>query len=269
MADRIWYVYGVVPRAFTLGGVPAGVEDAPVSLVSEGDVAAAVSELDRERYGTAALEASTADVQWIGARAVAHDRVLTWMSDRAAGAVIPLPMLTIFSSADAVRDMLRSRANELQRTLARVADGREYALRVYRVDAELAAKVGQVSAEIRALEASAAEASPGQRYLLQRKLEAERKTEARRVSQEVANEVFASLSVAASQASRLPVAQQTGTSVGESGTGALVLNAAFLVSAAGYAEFQKTLSDLVARYATLGLRFDFTGPWPAYHFASA
>src|SRR5262249_570748 len=113
MVDRIWYVYGVVPRSFTLEGVPEGIEDAPVSLLSQGSVAAGVSELDGERYGVAALEANTADVQWIGARAVAHDRVLTWMSDRAGGAVIPLPMLTIFSSGDAVHEMLRSRSDEL------------------------------------------------------------------------------------------------------------------------------------------------------------
>jgi hypothetical protein len=267
MADPIWYVYGVVPSSFSLDGVPSGVEDALVLLLPGGEsVAAAVSQLDRERYGPEALESSTADVQWIGTRAVAHDRVLTWMSDRAHGAVVPMPMLTIFSSADAVLEMLRSRSRELAAALARVANGREYALRVYRVDSELASKVGTVSTAIKELEESAAVASPGQRYLLQRKLEAERKTEARRVSQEVANEVFSSLSGVAAQSSRLPIAQQSG--VKEESGGALVLNAAFLVATPDYASFQQTLSGLVARYATLGMRFDFTGPWPAYHFAS-
>jgi len=264
MADRILYLYGVVPSTFALDGVPMGVEDAPVTLLKEGSVGAAVSELDRERWGTEALETSTADVQWIGTRAVAHDRVLTWMSDR--GAVVPFPMLTIFSSADAVHDMLRLRSRELSEALARVANGREYALRVYRVDTELASNVGAVSPAIKELEDNVAAASPGQRYLLQRKLEAERKSEARRVSHEVANEVFSSLSAISSQASRLPIAQQAAPSDGA--TGSLVLNAAFLVSTPEYQNFQKALTALVARYAALGLRFDFTGPWPAYHFAS-
>jgi hypothetical protein len=266
MADSIWYVYGVVPSTFALAGVPSGVEDSVVSALPHGDVAAVVSQVDREQYGAGALETSTGDVQWIGTRAVAHDRVLTWLSDRVA--VVPFPMLTIFSHADAVRDMLSARARELGDVLARVGSAREYALRVYRVDSELAAKVGEVSSAIKELEDSLEAALPGQRYLLQRKLEAERKTETRRVSQELASEVYTSLSAASSQAARLAIAQQVASADAISGTGALVLNAAFLVNGDMYPAFQGTLSELVARLSPLGLRFDFTGPWPAYHFAS-
>jgi hypothetical protein len=32
--------------------------------------------------------------------------------------------------------------------------------------------------------------------------------------------------------------------------------------------FQRTLTTLVERHGTNGLRFDFTGPWPPYHFAT-
>jgi hypothetical protein len=266
MADSIWYVYGVVPSAFTIAGVPSGVEDSMVSVLPQGDVAAVVSQLDRQQYGAGALETSTGDVHWIGTRAVAHDRVLTWLSDRVA--VVPFPMLTIFSHADAVREMLSQRARELGEVLARVTNGREYALRVYRVDSELTAKVGEVSPAIRALEESLEAAAPGQRYLLQRKLEAERKTEARRMSQELATEVYTSLSAKSSQGARLAIAQQATTVDTASASGTLVLNAAFLVNSDGYPAFQRTLSDLVERLTPLGLRFDFTGPWPAYHFAS-
>jgi hypothetical protein len=45
-----------------------------------------------------------------------------------------------------------------------------------------------------------------------------------------------------------------------------VLNAAFLVSAAGLEAFQRTLTELVGRHGSHGFRFDFTGPWPPYHF---
>ena len=42
---------------------------------------------------------------------MAHDRVLTWASDR--GAVVPLPMFSLFSGADAVRAMLDARSGQL------------------------------------------------------------------------------------------------------------------------------------------------------------
>ena len=50
--------------------------------------------------------------------------------------------------------------------------------------------------------------------------------------------------------------------------GVMILNAAFLVAPARLENFQQTLTSLVERHAAHGLRFDFTGPWPPYHFAS-
>src|SRR5438874_1458678 len=48
--------------------------------------------------------------------------------------------------------------------------------------------------------------------------------------------------------------------------GSMVLNAAFLVAPAKLEPFQIALTDLVARHSAVGFRFDFTGPWPPYHF---
>src|SRR5215475_9780885 len=107
----VWYVYGIVPSAFAPMTLPSGLDDADVAIERrEGARAAAlVSVLDGERYGAPALEASSGDVEWLSPRAVAHDRVLTWASD--IGAVIPLPMFSLFSSGDAVRTMLRDRVD--------------------------------------------------------------------------------------------------------------------------------------------------------------
>ena len=46
----------------------------------------------------------------------------------------------------------------------------------------------------------------------------------------------------------------------------MVLNAAFLVPSAALEGFQKILTALVEQYDASGFRFDFTGPWPPYHF---
>ena len=49
----------------------------------------------------------------------------------------------------------------------------------------------------------------------------------------------------------------------------MVLNAAFLVAPDRLNAFQQTLTSLVERHGAHGFRFDFTGPWPPYHFAGA
>src|SRR5206468_9038479 len=105
------------------------------------------------------------------------------------GALIPLPMISLFSGCDAVCAMLRDRAPMLRSTLRRVGDGREYALRVYRVDQELLGVIASLSPRLGELAASAAAASPGQRYLLERKLESEKKAEIRAVTQRIVDEI--------------------------------------------------------------------------------
>ena len=263
MADTICYVYGIADPSLDLAGAPAGLEGRPVTLEPEGGIAAVVTRLDAAAYAPEAVEARSANVEWLGPRAVAHDRVLSWASDRGRGAVVPMPMFSMFRDADGVRAMLRDRVDALRRALDRVARGREYALRVFRIEARLAEAIGALSPRIAELEAAAAAAPPGQQYLLKRKLDAERKTEARAVSAAVAREVLETLR----ERSLGAVSSPLPTGVAADAPGVAVLNAAFLVAHDEFARFQEALTALAERYAPTGFHFDFTGPWPAYHFA--
>lgn len=264
MSPALWYVYGVASASANLSGAPAGIEDAPVSLERSGDgaIAALVSVLGADDYAPSVLEARAADVEWLSPRAVAHDRVLSWASDRAA--VVPLPMFTLFSGADAVRGMLADRAAAIVSSLTRIGAHREYALRVYRVDAEVLRNMAALSPRLRELEEAAAAVPPGQGYLLQRKLDAERKAELRAVTQRVVAEIFDALGAHAVERVRSPIPQVPP----DAGRGVQVLNAAFLVSRDQYDVFQARLGALVSEHLPHGFRFDFTGPWPAYHFVN-
>jgi len=262
----LWYVYGIVPEGLAASPLPSGLDDADVLVERDAGVAALVSRLDESSYGPETLERNSADVEWLSPRAVAHDRVLTWASDR--GAVVPLPMFSLFSGREAVRSMLRDRAPQLASTLTRVGRGREYALRVYRIDAELTAVIATLSPRLEELAASAASASPGQRYLLERKLDGQKRAEVRAVTQEIVDDIVAELSEHALEAVRSPIPRIADAEEASGGRGTLVLNAAFLVSPRQLEAFQRTLTKLVADRGEQGFRFDFTGPWPPYHFAS-
>ena len=264
--DTVWYVYGVVPTAkpSTKGESPVGLEDAAVSTEAAGSLAALVSLLPGNMYGPASIEAHTADVDWVGPRAVAHDRVLTWASDHYDGVVVPFPMFSMFSGRDAVQRMLEQRRAELEAALERARRGREYALRVYRLDAEMLESVTSLSPRLRELGAEADRAQPGQRYLLLRKLEGEKKTEMRRISSELIDQIVERLRTHAVAVERSPIPKDAATR--EPSRGQMVLNASFLVAPDAFKGFQTEMSDLLHRHSTHGLRFDFTGPWPPYHF---
>lgn len=265
-SDSIWYVYGIVPSSASTGtSMPpesVGIDDAPVALEAEGDVAAMISVLRGPQYAPNAIETNSGDVEWLGPRAVAHDRVLTWASDH--GPVVPMPMFSLFSGREAVLSMLRERSAELGEALTRVAAGREYALRVFRIDAEMLSAVATLSPRLRELAAAAASAPPGQRYLIERKLDGERRTEMRGVTRELVDTIADELTKHSLAAVR-PAIPRADSGDGAS-RGTMVLNAAFLVAPGALADFQKTLTGLAERHEANGLRFDFTGPWPPYHF---
>ena len=259
MADHLYYVYAVVPAATAVEVAPSGIDDRAVTLVVNGDIAALVTRVDGSGYADG-VDERVADVAWIAPRATAHDVVLTWASD--VGAVVPLPILSLFRSEDAVRSMLAARRAELASLLAHVARGREYGVRVFRLDDELRRSLASFSAPIAALEAEvAAVTSPGQGYLLTRKLEQARKDELRRVGAEVATVVFNDLSARSIASAQDTLPQPTAEQ-----SGAAVLNASFLVAHDHIDDFRSAVTEFVRAHERRGFRVEFTGPWPPYHF---
>ena len=260
MADHLYYVYAVVPAATAVEVAPSGIDDRPVTLVGDREVAALVTRVDASEYGDG-LDDRVANVAWLAPRATAHDGVLTWASD--VGAVVPLPILSLFRSEDAVRSMLAERRHELVSLLAYVARGREYGVRLFRLDDELRRSLASFSAPVAALEAEvAAAASPGQGYLLTRKLEQARKDELRRVGAEVATVVFNELSARSIASVQDALPQPT-----PSQSGAAVLNASFFVAHDSVDAFRAAVTEFVRAHERRGFRVEFTGPWPPYHFA--
>lgn len=263
MAERrtIWYVYGVMPAAATLAHAPVGLDETVVETIADSGVAALASRLDGERYAPNAVERGTADMEWLAPRAMAHDRVLTWASDR--GPVVPLPMFSLFSTDDSVRTMLHARSVQLRTALDRASEGREYALRVYRLDDELRGVASELSPHLAELERAAAAAAPGQRYLLERKLETERKSELRSIGASVARGVVDALRPFSTEVVEGTLVSRAAAGQAEN---PMVLDAAFLIAPDHLESFRRELTSLVERHGSRGFRFDFTGPWPPYHF---
>ncbi|HEU5184490.1 MAG TPA: GvpL/GvpF family gas vesicle protein [Gemmatimonadaceae bacterium] len=260
MPDRVLYAYGVTPPTIDPGAAPAGIDGAAVRVIVAEDVAALVSSIDAEAYAPERVEELTEDVEWLAPRASAHDAVVTWASDR--GAVVPLPIFTLFRNEARVTQMLRERGRELRAAMERVGAGEEFGLRIFRLDDVLARHVGALSPRLGALERQAGQANPGQRYLLERKLESERRDEMLKIGADVAREVFDVLTPLALESTVEPLPAKRR----EDAAGVAVLNAFFLVRRGALAPFQEALTAIVRERAPHGFRFDFSGPWPPYHF---
>lgn len=256
------YAYCVVPAA-PIGlpdDAPLGIDETPVRRIVSGNLAALVSTLDSGDYSAELVAERAGEPEWLAPRAVSHDAVVTWAGDR--GPVVPLPMWVMFQDEGGVASMLASRAALLQRGLDTVAGAREYAVRVAADRNALAESAVSLDPELAALEQQAGAASPGQAYLLRRKLAEARKVSTRDVAVRIASDVHDTLDSAARKS-----VLRTGNSSSDQPN--LILDAAYLVADEGYDDFRLVLTQLIERYGASGCRFDFTGPWPPYHFVRA
>jgi hypothetical protein len=260
MIERLCYVYGVVASSFETSTSPRGIDGGKVNLIENAGVAALATSVAADDYSPERVETLTADVDWVSERAMAHDRVLTWASDN--GPVIPFPMWTLFRDAKAVKAMLTKRSGELSDTFARIGDGREFIVRVYVQADALRERLGAHTTELATLEAEAAKATPGQKYLLQRKMDELRKNAGRDVASRAAAEIHDVLGAQ----SMGTVREQPVNSGAPREQGRAILNASFLVRPGRVVNFQEALTEMVGKYEPSGFKFDFTGPWPPYHF---
>jgi hypothetical protein len=108
----------------------------------------------------------------------------------------------------------------------------------------------------------ASDATPGQAYLLRKKIEGLRDEEARAETRRVAQESERLLAEACDGVVRLRVLKDEAAGQGE-----LAARLAFLVRREGFEAFRDAAERLATRYTPLGFRFELTGPWPAYNFA--
>jgi hypothetical protein len=256
----LFYVYGLVPRVTDTSSAPRGIDGADVTTVSASELAALVSRLDPEGYSPAVIEERVGDVEWLAPRAEAHDAVVSWAGN--PGPVVPLHMWALFSSRDAVVEMLEKRSAELVPVMDRLRGADEYGLRVYADPGALEKVAGASDPGVAELERSASSAGPGQRYLIERKLERARREAARSLASSRADAIHDTLAAQSVAAARDPIPTAASD-------GSAVLSAAFLVRRDALDAFRGALTALVRETEVEGFRFAFTGPWPPYHFAGS
>ncbi|HWS87232.1 MAG TPA: GvpL/GvpF family gas vesicle protein [Pyrinomonadaceae bacterium] len=241
--------------------LPEAIEDEyKLQAVEAGGLAAVVSAVPLEAYGEGALDERLSDATWTATRALRHERVAEHFARRAA--VVPLRFGTIYLRREGVARMLEERAAQFRDVLARIEGREEWGVNVYVERGRLRGEVTRLSARLREMAERADASTPGQAYLLRKKIEGLRDEEARAETRRVARETEETLAEACDAAARLRVLKDEATEQGE-----LAARLAFLVPAEGFDAFRAAAERLAERYAPLGFRFELTGPWPAYNFA--
>jgi hypothetical protein len=228
-----------------------GVANEPVRVVVADDLAAVVGTVGLDEFGDAALRRNLEDLDWLAAKARAHDAVVS--SIARFGPVIPIRMATLYLDDWRVEQLLTNRHAVFDAALHRVSGREELGVKAYADPKGLAPN-----------DEGPQESSPGSRsgtaYLLRRRREIVSQEEAYRLAAEEAERIHATLMKCAVDGKRKPAVDQS-----LSGTTAwTVLNGTYLVDRAMEDLFRETVAaiDRAGR-----IRLEVTGPWPPYSFA--
>jgi hypothetical protein len=138
----------------------------------------------------------------------------------------------------------------------------EWGINLYCERKTLVAVIDSLSPRLRELNEQAATASPGQSYLMRKKIETLRADECRGELQRISSEVEDTFHSLADGTRRLRVLKVEATEHGE-----LTAKFAFLIKRASFEEFRTTAERLARKHEQSGVRLELTGPWPAYNFA--
>jgi hypothetical protein len=118
-----------------------------------------------------------------------------------------------------------------------------------------------VSPVLRELAERAAQASPGQSYLMQKKIDTLRVDETRVALNRISEEIEQALRQQSEDAKRLRVLKVEATEYGE-----LKAKFAFLIKRSEFETFRDAAERLAQEHQTAGVRLELTGPWPVYNF---
>jgi len=125
----------------------------------------------------------------------------------------------------------------------------------------LLSSITSVSPVLREMVERAAQAPPGQSYLMQKKIDTMRVDEVRAAINRVVDQVEEKLREQTDGARRLRILKVETTEHGE-----LKAKFAFLVQRSGFNKFRDAAEKLARENQAAGIRLELTGPWPVYNF---
>jgi hypothetical protein len=260
MSELAYYVYCIAAETLPVESLPAAIEeDANLEWIVVQKLAALASEVPRATYNEESLADHLTDATWTAIRAMRHETVVEHVAKRTT--VIPLRFGTIYLERSGIEQMLTEKSRELQDIIEKLRGREEWGVNVYVDRAALLSSITSVSPVLREMVERAEQSSPGQSYLLQKKIEALKTDEARAAVNRIADEIEQKLREQSDDARRLRILKVETTEHGE-----LKAKFAFLVKRAEFDRFRDAAERLAQENQAAGVRLELTGPWPVYNF---
>lgn len=263
---QVYYVYAIAragesqtPPPWPINGI---LPQVPVSTLAYRDLLAVISLVPCMPFSATALQTHLQDIDWVEARAIAHQQVLVSLLD--SYTLIPLKLCTLFYDAERIEGMLSQNYDQFNAILDRLHGATEWGVKLFCDKPALLDWIEKASDVLRPMRESLAQATAGAAYLLRKKMQLAIERTAKELRRERAGVSHQTLSRYAREAAVAPV--QPPELHGRPAK--MILNGAYLVDDRCRADFMAALGHLEADCTPQGFWYELTGPWPPYSFAA-
>lgn len=255
--DAALYLYCVGKAGDFVHGGGTGIDERfPPFACACGDLVAVASKVPLADFCGPEAERKLENLEWMGERAVRHERTVEEAFFRAA--VLPVRFGTLFSGLEVLLRFLQINHDAIGSFLEATRGHEEWAVKAF-VDRAAAAK--WLAASITSEADANAPVSPGLRYLHERRAQASAANKVHRWVAEVCAEAAESMrGYAEDWIDRKLI------DAGAENSAQAVMNAAVLLRHERNADFLARIEAVNAQHQAQGLSFVATGPWPLYSF---
>lgn len=258
---QAFYLYcftrpGIVASATDLG-VP-GVDGVhPLDLISVEEVAALHSQISLQDFSGPDAEVSLQDPNWVIPRACRHQQVIEAMMARSP--VFPLRFGAIFSSKQALENMMNERQQEISQFLDTIVGKEEWSIKGF-LNLNGAREWLTTQDEDLANRQRLLPEAPGARYLQNKRFQAELQKQVRQWCRNTLNQAHEEFQALGLDFLQLPLRELEDTE------SEMVYHAAVLLTQEGVVDFLALVGRLNHENGPKGILLESSGPWPPYHF---
>ena len=239
-----------------------GINKKRVSVLAHRDIGAAVSPVSSSEFNQNKIKEKLQDMKWIEPKVRDHERVIEGIVSYSPS-VVPMRFGTVYQSQKQVQKVLEANYLKFKKLLDKVKHANEWSVKVYMNNKFFFDFIKNQDKEIKQLtKRLKGLKSEGERYFLEKKIEDITKNKAQQGAQKYLTTIFNKLKKYARQGTTAQIFPKKLTQKDAD----MVLNAVYLVGGNNRAGFQKAVRDASGEFKSIGLTFETSGPWPAYHF---
>lgn len=255
------YLFCFARRGCTDGQAEPDIEGyGPLREQAAGGVAAIFCQV--RLAGFRNMEAA-GNLKWIAPRAMMHDRIIRSIMERSP--VLPVKFGAIFSSGQALVELLERVGDQVAEFLDQIQGHQEWSVKAYVKEAEGVAWAAADDPELARRREKIANLPAGARYLRQRQLDMK--------LQEQVGDWWTRVAVRLEEAlGRLELPSRELRLYGPKATGQggrMVFHRAYLVPSERVEELERQARRLGDEIHLDALRVEVSGPWPPYNFCPA